>query len=970
MRLESFTAHNIGTLRDVRIDLAALPEDARIVAITGPNGAGKTTALELAGPGVLHRQTPTRGSLMELARVAGARDASIEATVVNGRRYTIRHLMDAVSGSSEVLVLDSDGASILESTKVSEFDKWATKHLPSPEVYLASEFTAQRSGGFLAMKRSERVGVILRVRGIERLEALAAGAREHAAIQRQKLEVLGARLSDERERLGDDDTVAAVAGAESMLTDARSAVDSTDVALSAARGRLAEAETEARILEELRAEMLRRTQKRAELERSSTAADERLSELRQRITNNSAVMAERAEIERALAELPKAREWVAGAEQALSAARAESIRRTEIVDEIKTAQRNLVELQDRITSSRAELADRVDIEGAVEALPAAREAVAIAERTIASANEQQKSAAASVEQFAAEEHAVAERSRGARARAGAAEERLARRNEVETAARMLEEHRADVVRRKAEVDGLSDELEDLRARLETLRGTRLAGAEERIGGLRGGLSNVIEALGVGDEADAKTHAWLALEADDEVVERAKTVPEELASLEAHIAKTTAGAKVATEHHQAAQDRLVETERTAALAADIALAVKALAEAHADEKREDVAANTARDRLSSARSAVTKACSEVERLTGALLASHARLAKLEALAGRQEQLAVADGRLAELQPRAAATSIQIAQLTAKRDAVPRGAAEEAERTLTIARGRVSRLEEPAARKPSLDAADGRLAELQPLAAQTEAEIARLHAEREHSPEPAPVPEAVHHVPSVRNLVEELEQSVQSARERLVLALDRLESTRAIVERISELETQRRAVETELADWNLMAKDLGRDGLQAIEIDAAGPELTALTNELLHECHGPRFTVRVDTQRLSSDGKRMLEGCDVVVFDAQLGEKLGETLCGGEKVIVGEALSLALSVIGCRAAGVERPTLVRDESGAALDPENAIAYVAMLRHAAHMIRADRVLLVSHDPVVQGLCDARIELLNGAVASTASI
>jgi DNA repair exonuclease SbcCD ATPase subunit len=77
------------------------------------------------------------------------------------------------------------------------------------------------------------------------------------------------------------------------------------------------------------------------------------------------------------------------------------------------------------------------------------------------------------------------------------------------------------------------------------------------------------------------------------------------------------------------------------------------------------------------------------------------------------------------------------------------------------------------------------------------------------------------------------------------------------------------------------------------------------------------------------------------------------------MIGEALSLALSMLACRRAGLDRPTLVRDESGAALDPENARVYVAMLRRAAQLVGADKVLFVSHDPAVQALADSRIEV-----------
>jgi exonuclease SbcC len=125
------------------------------------------------------------------------------------------------------------------------------------------------------------------------------------------------------------------------------------------------------------------------------------------------------------------------------------------------------------------------------------------------------------------------------------------------------------------------------------------------------------------------------------------------------------------------------------------------------------------------------------------------------------------------------------------------------------------------------------------------------------------------------------------------------------------------------------------------------------------------VRVESQRPSADGKRMLEGCEVTVLDTAPPhggpgrEAPGETFSGGERVIISEALSLALSMLACRRAGLEGITLIRDESGAALDPSNARVYMAMLRRAADIVRADKVVFVSHSPEVVEMADAVIEI-----------
>jgi len=206
----------------------------------------------------------------------------------------------------------------------------------------------------------------------------------------------------------------------------------------------------------------------------------------------------------------------------------------------------------------------------------------------------------------------------------------------------------------------------------------------------------------------------------------------------------------------------------------------------------------------------------------------------------------------------------------------------------------------------------------------------------------------------------EQEEQTARELAARRQAEIERAVETIDRRTKLSTETKAAETELADWTRLAQDLGRDGLQALEIDAAVPEINEIANDLLHECHGSRFTVELRTDRLSSDGKRQIEDIEVRVIDTQEGRDAeASTYSGGELVIVGEALSLALTTVACRRAGIERPTLVRDETGSALSADNGRAYIAMLRRAARHIGADKVLYVSHTPELQDLADARIEI-----------
>ena len=251
---------------------------------------------------------------------------------------------------------------------------------------------------------------------------------------------------------------------------------------------------------------------------------------------------------------------------------------------------------------------------------------------------------------------------------------------------------------------------------------------------------------------------------------------------------------------------------------------------------------------------------------------------------------------------------------------------------------------------LDRAEATIAEINPQIAELGTRI-----EGYEIPQRAELPDTVEADRRVLGFELDLAEWTATA----TVAHSELEQAESNAERLGTLTDELATNEDELADWNRLAADTGRDGLQAVEIDAAGPELTDLANKLLHNCHGPRFSVSIDTAVLSADGKRELEGCSVRVLDTLNGCELeGARLSGGEAVIVGEAISDALALVAIDRSGVKRPTLIRDESGAALHPHRVPVFAAMLRYAANEADA-QVLFVSHVPAAIQLADVEIEI-----------
>ena len=370
--------------------------------------------------------------------------------------------------------------------------------------------------------------------------------------------------------------------------------------------------------------------------------------------------------------------------------------------------------------------------------------------------------------------------------------------------------------------------------------------------------------------------------------------------------------------------------------------------------------------------LAEARAHLERARAATQVERMALARQAALAARASDMQTARADLAAAQQERAeeterldsgASTVQ--PLNDAAEEARRDCATIADATMVLA-DELRGIERLAARAPEIAAAHARLSATLEQIAEARAEYARTESALAATPAIDDAEQVDLAGPRARLAdAERLERDCIEAATRAQLAVERAADDGR---KRGKLARELVAASDSAADWQRLGADLGRDGLQAMEIDAAVPEINALANDLLHTCHGSRFTVEVRTTRESSDGKRTLEGLDVRVLDTVGGrDDVAETYSGGECVIDGEALALALTVVACRRRGAERPTLIRDESGSALDAENARAYVAMLRRAAAQVGAACTLIVSHDSAVQQLADARIDVTpSGLVVS----
>lgn len=170
----------------------------------------------------------------------------------------------------------------------------------------------------------------------------------------------------------------------------------------------------------------------------------------------------------------------------------------------------------------------------------------------------------------------------------------------------------------------------------------------------------------------------------------------------------------------------------------------------------------------------------------------------------------------------------------------------------------------------------------------------------------------------------------------------------------------AVNIDITEWNILEKAFSNDGIIALEIDDAGPTISAIANDLLQSCFGSRFSVKIDTQVAKSDGKGLKETFDIVIYDSERDEsKSLKSMSGGEKVWIEESVTRAISLYNAIKSGRTYQTLYTDEKDGALDFQKKKEFMMMKRKVLEIGGYDMELFISQSPEVQEIADYTIKV-----------
>lgn len=330
----------------------------------------------------------------------------------------------------------------------------------------------------------------------------------------------------------------------------------------------------------------------------------------------------------------------------------------------------------------------------------------------------------------------------------------------------------------------------------------------------------------------------------------------------------------------------------------------------------------------------------------------------------------DGEIAAARTAAEDAGRLVTDMTARRGA--QMAEEEAARAkLATVDDQIRQLSALCAQRKQLDQAEALKAEIAAQLDQARADLARAEEERAALPVPpsSPLPDLTR---TIELAYEQQEAEVRAdqkrareARDALVRADETLRASTVSAERLAALCAEEATLREEAADMATLAESLGPNGVQALLVDAAGPEMTGTMNRLLSAATGPRFVVQVDTTRPDAKGKREIEAFEINVTDTVKRQVREAKLhCGGERVFLNEAVAIALAGMSGRSYGITGGSLFRDETTAAFQDENIALWLEMLRAGSREHDFDRAIIVAHHQEAKDLADQVIEIVDGSL------
>lgn len=196
---------------------------------------------------------------------------------------------------------------------------------------------------------------------------------------------------------------------------------------------------------------------------------------------------------------------------------------------------------------------------------------------------------------------------------------------------------------------------------------------------------------------------------------------------------------------------------------------------------------------------------------------------------------------------------------------------------------------------------------------------------------------------------------------------LERCEAAVLEARGLEQQRGRLLDEKALYDDLERAFGRNGIPALIIEAAIPQLEVDANELLGRLTDGRMALKLELREGRKQKGVPTEALEIRIAD-EVGTRSYETFSGGEAFRINFALRIALSKLLARRSGAPLPILFVDEGFGSQDA----AGQERLKESIQSIQNDfkKILVITHVEEMKDAFPVRIEVRKGPSGSTFTV
>ena len=178
------------------------------------------------------------------------------------------------------------------------------------------------------------------------------------------------------------------------------------------------------------------------------------------------------------------------------------------------------------------------------------------------------------------------------------------------------------------------------------------------------------------------------------------------------------------------------------------------------------------------------------------------------------------------------------------------------------------------------------------------------------------------------------------------------------RYAALEVERNEQASQVANFKQLERAFGKDGVPALLIEQALPQIESKANEILDRLTMGDMSIRFVTQAAYKDKKRedLRETLEIQISDSA-GVRDYEMFSGGEAFRIDFAIRLALSEVLSQRAGARLQTLVIDEGFGSQDTQGR----QRLIEAINLVRQDfaKILVITHIDELKEQFPNRIEV-----------